>query len=275
MGRRTLLLQSQWNSRLSADDNSGTFASGYPLETCTSPYGRHSGARGDGLHQRAIVRELMKHYQVWLDTPNFSMYHDLVAQGLRLVLRPTRLRAQAKTIERERHLFTHGTPPISAVRTMRYNKQGVEDHGSILAAMFATAGIPMPERPDFSLPIPDSWNAKARELLAGWNIGHKPLLVYRPQVLRSEWNQAQRNPDPAVYSTLFKSVRDRFFVVSIADLVPSVEWIEGPEQDADVKLHRGELDFPTMAALFELADMVMSPAGFGPILAQAVKVLHL
>ena len=129
---------------------------------------------------------------------------------------------------------------------MRYNKQGVEDHGSILAAMFATAGLPMPERPDFSLPIPDSWNAKARELLAEWNIGHKPLLVYRPQVLRSEWNQTQRNPDSAVYAALFKSVRDRFFVVSIADLMPSVEWIEGSEQDADVKLP--ELDFPTMAA---------------------------
>ena len=29
---------------------------------------------GDGLHQRAIVRELMKHYQVWLDAPYFSSH---------------------------------------------------------------------------------------------------------------------------------------------------------------------------------------------------------
>jgi predicted SAM-dependent methyltransferase len=49
-----------------------------------------------------------------------------------------------------------------------------------------------------------------------------------------------------------------------------VEWIVGPEQSADVKLHSGELDFETMAALFAEAGLVMSPAGFGPVLAQAV-----
>ena len=40
---------------------------------------------GDNLHQRAVLRDLMKQGEVWLETPYAAMFHDLVEQGLRIV----------------------------------------------------------------------------------------------------------------------------------------------------------------------------------------------
>ena len=69
---------------------------------------------------------------------------------------------------------------------------------------------------------------------------------------------------------LYEAARQGYFTVSIADLEPKLEWIVGDEAPADVKLHGGELDFETMAALFAVADIGFFNAGFAPVLAQAV-----
>src|SRR6516165_162679 len=66
---------------------------------------------GDNLHQRAVMRELMKSSEVWLHTCHYNIFHDLIEQGLKLILRPTSLHAQAKTLARERHLFSFPPPP--------------------------------------------------------------------------------------------------------------------------------------------------------------------
>ena len=89
-----------------------------------------------------------------------------------------------------------------------------------------------------------------------WNTHGKPIMVYRPVVLRPEWNGINRNPDPKAYSAIFKAVRDGFFVVSIGDFAPDREWIVRPEEDADLKLHKGELTFEDMAALWQEAAIV-------------------
>jgi hypothetical protein len=226
---------------------------------------------GDNLHQRAVMRVLMQHYDVWLHTCHFQLYHDLVARGLRLVMRPTSLHAQARTIERERTLFEQAKfPPAPATaRQARigYPKTLVDQHGSILEAMFSCVDLRMPERPDFSLPIKPEWRSAVR---GRWDTGGKPLMVHRPIVVRREWDGRSRNPDPAAYDAIYRSIRDQFFVVSIADLRRGEEWIEGPDQPVDVRLHNGELAFEEMAALFAQADLVYCNAGFAPVLAQAV-----
>jgi hypothetical protein len=228
---------------------------------------------GDNLHQRAPIRNLMLTHDVWLETCHIALYHDLVALGLKLLPRPTRLRAQARTIatERTRYSFSPRRPPAHAERRkIWYNKPEIDQFGSILATMYGCLSLPMPAAPDFRLPIPAAWQANARRLIETWPRRSKPLMVLRQIIQRKEWDGANRNPDPVAYKRLVEDIRDRFFVVSVADLAPRLEWIVGPELPADVRLHAGELDFETMAALFAEAALVVSPAGFAPILAQAV-----
>lgn len=226
---------------------------------------------GDNLHQRAAIRELMRTHDVWLSTCHHELYHDLVEQGLTLTFKSTNLRAQARTIARERGMFAGVEASPSNARRVKiwYKKDGIDRHGSILATILATCGV-SPERPDFSLPIRAEWREQAKALIASWDTGGRAIMVYRPVVLRKEWNSASRNPDPQAYAEIFAEARKDYFVVSIADLEPSLEWIVGTEQHADVKLHRAELDFPTMAALFAEANIGFFNAGFAPVLAQAV-----
>lgn len=225
---------------------------------------------GDAIHQRGVVRELMAEHDVWLTTCHFRIFEDLVKRGLKLLFKPCRLHAQAKTIEREREFFPLPVaPPAQAPRfTLTYNRDTIAKHGSIIEAMAACVGVKA--RPlDFSLPVPDAW-MEAFKARFSWDTGGKPIMVYRPIVLRREWNGANRNPDPGAYSALFRAVRDKFFVVSVADLEDGVEWIVGQEEDADVKLHKGELTFEDMAALWREAAIGFFNAGFAPVLAQAV-----
>src|SRR5215471_7779764 len=229
---------------------------------------------GDNIHQRAVMRELLKTYDVWLHTCHFELYHDLIERGLKLVMRPTSLHAQAKTMQREHERFQAANFPLVPENAIQHNigypKVLVDQHGSILEAMFSCVGLKMPERPDFSLPIKPEWRDKIRGAIKQWNPNGKPLLVHRPIVVRNEWDGRSRNPDPKTYDELFRSIRDKYFVISLADLAQGREWIEGPQQEADIKLHKGELAFPEMAALFAEADLVFCNAGFAPVLAQAV-----
>jgi len=235
---------------------------------------------GDNLHQRAVVRELMKDYDVWLHTCHFNLFHDLIARGLKLIMRPTSLHAQAKTMKREHSQFVGAafpSPPADA-RPLRigYPKSLIDRHGSILEAMFGCVGMKMPERPDFSLPLKPEWRTEVRERYLNKWATEKPLfnerrlMIHRPITVRNEWDGRSRNPDIKAYDELYRSIRDQFFVVSIADLAPGREWIEGPEQDVDIKLHNGELTFEEMASLFAAADLIYCNAGFAPVLAQAV-----
>jgi SAM-dependent methyltransferase len=235
---------------------------------------------GDNLHQRGPIRELMKTRDVWLWTPHIELYHDLRAQGLKLLFRPTRLHAQALTIARERakglDYDTARAPPDTESINLWYYKSNIDEHGSILGAMYGQLGlahIPENQR-DFSMPVKSEWREAARELIAQWRKhsgNDKPLLIYRPLTARPEWRPGEtRNPEHAAYAALFRTIQDQFFVVSLAHLAQGIEWIVGEDMPADIKRHEGEIDFPTMAGLFAEARMVFSPAGFAPVLAQAV-----
>ena len=200
-----------------------------------------------------------------METHNVAPYHDLIECGLKILPQSApRMREDARA------LAIIMPPPQAARKRITYSKTEIDRAGSILAAQFAACGLRMPEAPDFSLPIRPEWRAKARQLIDRWDLGGKPLLIYRPIVLNKVWHCPPRSPDPAAYATLFAELRNRFFVVSFADLKPGKEWIVGPEQDVDVKFHAGELEFELLAALFAEAALVFCNAGMAPVLAQAV-----
>lgn len=225
---------------------------------------------GDNLHERAIIRQLMARDNVFLETPWPSLFHDLVGQRLTLLHKPTSLRTQAKNAAREAAKFTGAKPP-AGTKTMRiwYTADEVRAHGSIFAAMIKSAGCDLATA-DFRLPIPAAWQSKIDSLIARLQ-PTKPLLIYRPLVERPEWKGcASRNPDHGAYAELFATIRDRFFVISVADLAPKLEWIVGTQIKADATFHAGDLTFEVLAALTQRAALVFCSAGFATILAQAV-----
>lgn len=225
---------------------------------------------GDNLHQRAVIRGLIRDYVVWLQTPWPSLFWDMAGPRLKFVKPTTKLRTQARNAQREASSYVRVRPPVrSRTQTVWYTQPEVLLHGGFLNGMLANANV---ENRDFSLPIKPEWAAKADAWLAKWG-PTKPLMLYRPLVVRNEWaGCTQRNPDPASYTALARTVADRFFVVSVADLVPGVEWAVSESIRADVELHQGELDVETIAALAARAGLVWASPGFMLVMAQAVNV---
>lgn len=228
---------------------------------------------GDNLHQRAIVRKLIgeDRRKVVLETPWPSLYHDLVGSDLELVSKGSRLRTQAKNAQREAHLFG-STRRQMGERVLRvvYPPESVRRCGSVLAAMAEQCGVDA-QGVDFRLPVPQDWIDALLKLLARWGNINKPIMFFRPLVERKEWGGCRpRNPDVEAYAALFRSIRDQFFVVSVADLAAGQEWTVGPPLEADIKLHGGELNFEMLAALAATSALVFTSPGFALVLAQAV-----
>ncbi|GAB2913753.1 glycosyltransferase family 9 protein [Paralcaligenes ginsengisoli] len=219
---------------------------------------------GDNLHQRSVIRQLSQSHDIWLETPWPCLYYDL---DVHVVSKGSKLRTQAKNAAREASKFESGVPREARRLTVSYPPEYVRQHGSVLGAMSAKCGVPVG---DFSLSIPHEWQTRAQQWIDRWN-PDKPILIYRPLVERAEWGGCRnRNPDHTAYATLFESIRDRFFVVSVADLQPKKEWAVGHMVNADVTLHSGELDIEVLAALVQRAALVFTSPGFAVILAQSV-----
>ena len=232
---------------------------------------------GDNLHQRAIIRALLKRdYNIALETSWPCVYHDLAGDDLRFIRRPVALRAQLKNAQRETDKFIPGPPHhhVGNSFQMSYSRSQVAAMPShtVLEAMFTVAGIREDyAEADFRLPIPESWGAPLEDWRIPLLTAGKPLMIYRPLVVRPEWRGSGiRNANVDQYAELTAMVRDSFFVVSIADLEPNREWIVGPQLKADLEFHHGELSFESMAALFAHAALVFTSGGFPAILGPAV-----
>ncbi len=221
---------------------------------------------GDCIHQRAIIRTLMQmgERDIVLNTFYGALYWDMVRDGLKL----QRINGHPPRI-REQELFNSAVRVDPAARhiRLRYRAASVHEHGSILAAQYACAGLRMPARPDFSIEVPHAWRKSVRRLSGG---NSKPLMVYRPLVLNDLFHCEQRLPDVGTYAALYESVRKDYHVVSVCNLGDHGEHIVGPEMPADTKFHRGELSFEELVGLYAEADIAFTCAGFAPVLAQAV-----
>lgn len=229
---------------------------------------------GDNIHQRAVLRALIPDHSIWLETSWPCIYEDMISPDFRLLRRPVALRTQLKNAAREADKFEKIAPrPHHHVPTihMTYGKGSVPPGGTILQAMFAKAGIGGKYNADFSLPTWPHWHEKLNSII-GILGNEKPVMVYRPLVARPEWRGSMvRNANVDDYAAVFAAIRDNFFVISVADLEPTREWIVGPILKPDLQLHKGELPFEALAALFERADCVFTSSGFGAVLAPAVR----
>lgn len=221
---------------------------------------------GDNLHQRAVLRLLLEqHDEIWLETSWPSVYHDM--PRVRCLAKGTKLRTQLANASREADRFEATAPAIRARMRIWYTPNDVRSRGSVLAAMCRAANVNH-DRADFRLPVPADWVAQARRIVGE---PARPILVYRPLVERTEWGGCgARNPDRDAYAELFAAVRSQFHVISIADLVPQVEWMTSRPIVADAEFHRGELHFEALAGLFSIASLVWASPGFAVPLAQAV-----
>lgn len=217
---------------------------------------------GDCIHQRAPLRELLDRGEpIVLDTFYYAMYHDLVRRGLRL----RRISSHAPRIRDDSQ-----TQMLRATGNgirVTYNRDMIQRCGTILGAQYECLGMTMPERPDFSLPIPTEWRVAARRRLQS---SIKPLMVYRPSVLNNLWRSEARSPDPVSYGALFSSVRDRFHVVAVANLGDHGERVIGDMPRCDQYFVNGELGFEELAGLFAEAQVAFTCPGFAPVLSQAV-----
>lgn len=223
---------------------------------------------GDNIHQRAVMRLLMEKYEVFLETSWVSIYHDL--PELKVIAKSTTLRTQTKNADREAALFSTERPRSDAlVKRIWYRPEDVRKERGVLAAMCKNSGVNL-QRANFRLSIPDSWLAEADRIIAELKPS-KPILFYRPLVDRTEWGGCpSRNPDFAAYASLVSAIRDKFFLISVADLVPQKEWIVGVHIEPDAKFHFGELPFETLAALISRSAMTFCSPGFAVPLSQAV-----
>jgi hypothetical protein len=229
---------------------------------------------GDNLHQRPTIRYVLAQgCELWLKTPWPCLYHDMAGPRLHFVDIRSRLRKQAQNAIREATQFetppsglpcvqfTHDLPTGWDQRWLRYP-----------AAIAGTCGVPLDIDFNFSLPVLAAWDAKLAPWLDRW-CPDKPIMAVRPLVERAEWLERgrARNPDAAAYGMLFAALREKFFVVSVADLADGKEWQVGQVLDADVYLHRGELDVEALLALFATAALVFTAPGFALPMAQAVR----
>lgn len=231
---------------------------------------------GDCLHQRAVLRQLMRTRDVTLETSWPAIYHDLIAEGMHVARRPVGLRTQSKNAARESESAKF-SPRHSFLRAgMRISYQGQQvlqtPSKTILEVMCNVTGTSFAEA-DYRLPVPPSWDDALYTAMGPLpdRARRRPWVVYRPLVARPEWRGSMaRNADAASYSELFNRIRDKFFVVSVADLVEGQEWIVGPEAKADLSFHKGELVVEALAALFKRADLVFTSSGFAAVLGPAV-----
>ena len=220
---------------------------------------------GDNIHQRAVMRAWLEKYdRIFLETSWPAIYQDM--PRVLPIFKRTSLRTQTKNAGREYANFYSGKITHYPRAQVAYNPEEVKRYGSVLKAMLATCNLPI-NKTDFSMRVPASWIESMREKINT----DKPVIVYRPLVERKEWGGcARRNPDEKIYYELFESLRKDCFVVSVADIVPNVEWITSKPINADLEFHAGELNFENLAGLYSLSDLVYCSPGFSVPLSRAV-----
>lgn len=229
---------------------------------------------GDCLHQRAVLRQLMQTYTVTLETSWPSVYHDLIAEGLMVCRRAVSLRTQSKNAQREADKYVALHPLMRAGMRISYTGQQVlaAPSQTILEVMCNVTRTSFAEA-DYRLPVPAAWDDVLFNTLGKLpgRFSDKPWMFYRPLIARPEWRGSMaRNADPGAYHELFNSIRDKFYVVSVADLGAGVEQIIGPDAQPDLSFHQGELVFEALAALAKHSALVFTSSGFSAILGPAV-----
>lgn len=214
---------------------------------------------GDNINQRAFIKELGR--EVYLDTPWPELYSDL--PYVKIVKCDTMLRTQVKNIKRQAETI-YSTAPTKDLLVLKvfYTTRDLQT-GSQLKRFWQQFGVKpkvfdLPDfgRPDFLKLVPPGMR----------------VAVIRPATIRKEWMAASRNPDPAYLAqAAITLMQQGYFVISVADTEPGVEWIIGDEPPADLKFHRGELMVTQLLGLCQNADALVGGHGWLTHFAMSAK----
>ncbi|MCX4186766.1 hypothetical protein [Methylophaga sp. OBS4] len=190
---------------------------------------------GDNIYQRAFINQLPR--PLYLTTPWPELYQD--QQDIHFINPQTRLRTQKKNIERQPS-YRWRTQAASGVR-VKYGKTG------ILHGMSEQIGL----KPE-PLTLPD--------------YGPSPVdgdyIIVRPVTLRTEWLAQSRNPLAEYVNEAAAALGRDYQVVSVADIVPNVEWPDGPLPKSDIEYLQGELDVSQLMALVQHAKAIVGGVGW-------------
>jgi len=201
---------------------------------------------GDNFYQRAVVRELGP---LHLMTSWPQLYEDL--PDVKCVKPKTHLRTQAKNAARQ-ELKWHPAPNEYA-RRISYNGTG-----NMLDSMMQSVGL---QRDRITFDGPPV--AKT---------GNHPYIVVRPATLRGEWLAAARNPEPAYLCQAVEILKQRFDIISVADIDGSAEYAVEPLPFAHEVYNRGELNAEELLELVGNASGVVGGVGWLLPAAIAYKV---
>lgn len=172
---------------------------------------------GDSIYLRAFVKPLAARDVVYLATPWPELFEDL---GVRCARKRTVMRTQVKNQDTSAYAW-HEPPAMSMCA--RYLRAGYDlERESILEGFRRTLGV---EPGGFDLP-------------GGRRIG-TPHAIVRPATVRREMPWTARNPLPAYLAQAAQALQARCFVMSVADLQPGEEWLDGPAPPCDIELHDG------------------------------------
>jgi hypothetical protein len=228
---------------------------------------------GDSLHQRAIVKYLLKNNKVQLETPWPQIYYDLYPHGLTCspLIPDESLFKNFRTskINMRRSDFWYGEKTDHGIdKHIFYEPRSIRSTGSFLKAMLKELGIPESET-DFRMNIPESWCDCVRKMIQT----KKPILFYKPITERKEWKYSkQRNPDEVAYKKIANYIisNNDFFTVSLCSLKENEEWIVGDQIKCDIKLHNGELNIKELCGLMKISSLCLTPPGFSIPMAQSI-----
>ncbi|MFC7508779.1 hypothetical protein [Pantoea stewartii] len=208
---------------------------------------------GDSIYQRPFLRHFPGAY---VRTCWPELYRGL---NVKCVRSGTHLRTQEKNELRSRYVF-HPVPRGGVRKRIGYGPTDLSAGGIIPAfrRQFGVNGplqFDLPQFNDLHPSIPTD----------------RSVAVIRPSTVRTEWASASRNPNPEYLVRAAQRLRQHFFVVSVADTVPGMEWIIGDEPAADLKLHHGELTLTQLCSLYVRAACVVTPVGFSVPMAIAYQ----
>ncbi|MET4240277.1 hypothetical protein [Bradyrhizobium sp. RT10b] len=209
---------------------------------------------GDNIYSRPFVRAaaLKDSGPVYLSTPWPELFEDLKMYGVQFVRPETRLRTQAKNVERQRPGLWVGAP-LNA-RTVRVGYNGAT----------LKAGLSVPRAIERVLPLrgaPFVFDLPYMGVSPVTTIG-QPLAVIRPATVRREWFNAARNPKPEYIAAIAAELMTTHHVVVVADLQDGAEWLEGELPPHHQAFVRGELTVRDLLALVAAADVVVGGVGW-------------
>lgn len=204
---------------------------------------------GDNIMERPFIKALSITHEVWLKTATPEIFSDI--PGVHFVRSNTTLRTQRKNENASQIRFSSEPPARVAKKRIFYGNAELQLPGGIFESARNQFGVSpsLLDLPSYEMPnLPQ--------------LDGKKYAVIRPTTERTEWHNAARGPLNYHINEVSRLLSAAGYTcISIADVLPGVEWISGEEPFADIQLHHGELKLTEMLALIQNASIVVTGSG--------------